>query len=412
MASKIIIPSSDFLKKLDEKLKSTPKKRSSSKSGLNSNHITDRINHIHNIIQNSPIQKNNARGVSRSSLPIHTLEHLSVFIMDEEHIHEEYLMSELGAKVHDNVLISSVAPVKAASVETTEAPEAESQLPDFWHKDKLEVSKTDLTGKGINVGVLDSGIYAKHQEFEGKNIVFAHFDKDGKYVDDNAKDYGTHGTHVCGLLAGKNAGIAPDAQLTVAAVLTENYGTAGYLGQILGGLNWLLGSDNAVHLINASVESSSGFNDYLYSTLETAQTNPGTLMIAAIGNNGSQGENSDNSPGNYNLTIGVGALDQDDNVASFSSWGTVSEMGGIKKPDLSAPGVYLYSSLPGVPGNRYWKQSGTSMASPVACGVAALLIEQNPDLLHNPDQLKSDLIERVVPISDTTRGGVGRVNIF
>lgn len=404
MATKVIIPSSAYLKRITKELKSNSRIRS--RNAPSSGH-KERTDHIHNIIKNSPTNNNQIR--KRSGIKAHALEHLSVFIMDEEDINEEYLRQELDAEIHDNFIVSSVAPVHSS-------PEDETTLPEFWHKDKLKVSESGLTGKGIVVGVLDSGIYAEHQEFDGKSIVFAHFDKDGKLVDDQAKDFGTHGTHVCGLLAGKNAGIAPDASLVVAAVLTENGGTAGYLGQILGGLNWLLGGNSTekntgVHLINASIESASGFNDYLYSTLETAQTNPGTLMIAAIGNNGSKGVNSDTSPGNYNLTLGVGALDQDDNVASFSAWGTVSEMDNISKPDLSAPGVYLYSSLPGVPGNRYFKQSGTSMASPVVCGVAALLLEDKPDLIFQPDVLKSNLINTVVPISDTERGGKGRVNI-
>ena len=380
MASKIIIPSYNYLQQLEEK------------HGV---HKSLKLDHIHKVIKSTPTKKRKA------IQPIHTLDHLHTFVLDEEDIHEEYLKNELEAEVHDNVIISSVQPTGAAQ-------ETVTGLPDFWHKQKLDLSATTLTGKGINVGVLDSGIYVQHQEFKGKNITFAHFDKNGKMTDQVAKDFGVHGTHVCGLLAGNYAGVAPEASLTVAAVLTESGGRAGYFAQILGGLNWLLSKDNGVHLINASLESAAGFNNYLYSSLQTAQTSPGTLMVAAIGNDGIKGVNSDTSPGNYNLTIGVGALDQQDNVASFSSWGTVSEMGGIKKPDFSAPGVNLYSSYPGAPGNKYLKQSGTSMAAPVACGVAALLIQQNPSLLYTPEVLKSQLIDGVAPISDVTRGGKGR----
>ncbi|STC94363.1 Subtilisin DY [Chryseobacterium carnipullorum] len=141
-----------------------------------------------------------------------------------------------------------------------------------------------------------------------------------------------------------------------------------------------------------------------------ALTDPGTLMIAAIGNNGSKGKNSDSSPGNYDLTLGIGALDENDKVASFSSWGTVAQLGNINKPDISAPGVWLYSSLSG-PGNQYFKQSGTSMASPVAAGIAALLLERQPELITQPLKLKELLLNMVIPLQDTERAGKGRINL-
>ncbi|WP_326984306.1 S8 family serine peptidase [Chryseobacterium sp. MYb264] len=407
MAVKIVIPSKAFLQDLEAGARSLR----STDPQLNLNSAKGKTAHIHDLIQNGSNRQNgrSALTASRSKGVYHALTNLCTFIMDEEQIDETYFKDAFDATIRENVEVAAVTPAERSL-------ESQADLPEFWHKKKLNLDGS-LTGRNINIGVIDSGIYASHQEFAGKQIKFAEFDSIGQLVGTIPKDYGTHGTHVCGLLAGKNAGVAPDASLTVAACLTQRGGTAGYLAQILGGLNFLLeqGRDNdiqagRVHLINASIESASGFNDYLHGALDMALTDPGTLMIAAIGNNGSKGKNSDCSPGNYDLTLGIGALDENDQVASFSSWGTVAPLGNISKPDISAPGVWLYSSLSGS-GNHYFKQSGTSMASPIAAGIAALLLERQPELMMQPLKLKELLLDMVIPLQDTERAGKGRVNL-
>lgn len=400
----MIIPSRSFLKDLESRGNGLLQNA----AGPDLSSAKGKAAHIHNLIQNSP-RKRRMRSAAPASGIYHVLPNLCTFVMDEEHVDESYFKDAFDATIRENVEVASVTPAETA----VQAP---TGLPEFWHKKKLNLDGS-LTGRNINVGVIDSGIYASHQEFAGKNIKFAEFDSVGKLVGNTPKDFGTHGTHVCGLLGGKNAGVAPDVSLTVAACLTEKGGTAGYLAQILGGLNYLLEQgreegteEERIHLINASIESASGFNDYLHGALDLALTDPGTLMIAAIGNNGSKGKGSDSSPGNYDLTLGIGALDENDKVASFSSWGIVAQLGNISKPDMSAPGVWLYSSLSG-PGNRYFKQSGTSMASPVVAGIAALLLERQPELIAQPLKLKELLLSLAVPLEDVERGGRGRVNL-
>lgn len=403
MAYKIVTPSVKF----SAYLQSQKPLLKNGLTGVELHTAKGRTRHIHDIIKNAPSKSFLKRGQKKEYF---ILDNLSSFIMDEEDINEAYFRDTFDVIIHDNFEVSSINPTEGA------ISNAQSTLPDFWHKRKLNLSSLNLTGKNVNIGVLDSGIYSSHQEFEGKLIKFAEFDALGQFKGIIPKDYGTHGTHVCGLLAGNNAGVAPDVSLTVVACLTERGGTAGYLAQILGGLNYLLeqgnngNTDEKIHIINASIESSSGYNDYLHAALNTAITEPGTLMVAAIGNNGSLGEDSDSSPGNYDLTLGIGALDENDVVASFSSWGMVAQSGNISKPDLSAPGVSLYSSLSG-PGNRYFQQSGTSMASPIVAGMAALLLEREPELLLQPLKIKQKLIDLVVAIPNPVRAGHGRVNL-
>lgn len=340
----------------------------------------------------------------------HVLEGLGVLLIEEDTFDEEALRSRMDAVVLDNVKIASVAPVAAS----------DAGKPDFWNLEKINVSSMrsqGLDGKGITVGVLDSGIYATHQEFEGKQIIFAQFDQHGQRVDAPAKDFGKHGTHVSGLIAGKNAGVAPEAALIVAAVLTVNGGTAGYLAQILAGLNWLLTEDFSgdpetpgVHLVNASLEAGRGYKDFLYNALTNALVAPGTLMIGAVGNSGSAGVNSCSSPGNYDIVLGVGATDIDDNIASFSSWGTIPEANNVAKPDMCAPGKGVWSAVPGS-GNHYQQMDGTSMASPMVAGAAALMMQQDPTLVHNPVVLRDEIIKRTTPLEDVARGGRGRLQL-
>ena len=347
---------------------------------------------------------------------------IGALLLEEEDFHGPSIADQHFCAVLDNILVHAIRPPRAEAdaVPQTTAP-AVSVEPDFWHLKKIGVASMrsrGLDGKGIRIGVLDSGIDANHREFRGKDIVFAEFGQDGQPVANPTRDAGTHGTHVCGLLAGDNAGVAPAASLAVAAVLTVNGGEDGYLAQILAGLDWLITHDfggdpdqPGVHLVNASFSVKVGYNPFLYHPLLSARNLPGVLMVAAVGNEGSRGPDSDTSPGNYDLVVGVGATDSNDAVASFSSWGTVPENGGIVKPDLCAPGVALWSSLSG-PGDRYVQQDGTSMASPLVAGAAALLLQEDPSLVRLPASLRDRILERVVPLSaEVTRAGRGRLQL-
>lgn len=362
-----------------------------------------------------------------NALPAHRLlPSLGAIIMDEDAVDRRAL--EQTAAVFENVLIPLVVPYRAvqraedgqqiAKIESVPAVASE----DAWHLEAINVGAArakNLTGSGVLVGVLDTGIDAAHPELDGRlhdGTAFAEFDLTGALISSTPRDAFDHGTHVCGLIAGQTVGVAPEATLAVAAVLTYQtiWGPGGYLAQIAAGLDWLFTSsfrgeaeDPGVDVINASL-SGSGYDAYLYTSLAQARLALGTLLIAAVGNNGERGANKHGSPGNYDITHGVGAVDSAGIVARFSDWGTVSQHPGIAKPDMCAPGVDVWSA---VPGGRYEAMSGTSMATPLVTGVAALLLQQDPTLSVAAADLQGRLFTLTTTPPSGPRAGRGRLDL-
>lgn len=339
------------------------------------------------------------------------LEGIGALLLDEEDVDRRRLEESLGAVVLENG--PAACPASASAGVKSKSPE-----PNFWHLEKINVGALrdrGVTGAGVAVGVLDSGVEGSHPEFAGKKIHFAHFDRDGNQIDAAPKDFGYHGTHVAGLIAGRNAGVAPDAVLAVAAVLTEKRGHACHHAAILAGLDWLIKTDfldtpdePGCSVINSSLQIK-GFNNFLYNFLATAGVAPGSLLIAAAGNFGWVNPGQPTTPGNYDIVVGVGATDADDRVALFSQWGVVKESGGVAKPDLCAPGVDIWSSSPS---GGYNKMSGTSMASPLACGAAALLLQQQPALARDARRLKEALLRHTLPLpAEGPKAGRGRLQL-
>jgi serine protease AprX len=117
--------------------------------------------------------------------------------------------------------------------------------------------------------------------------------------------------------------------------------------------------------------------------------------VQSAGNSGPSCESINTPAAIYDASFTVGATAQNGSIANFSSRGPVVEDGNNRiKPDITAPGISIYSSIRN---REYGDLSGTSMAAPHVAGMAALLISADPDLRGHPDEIEEAILSRAIP---------------
>lgn len=218
-----------------------------------------------------------------------------------------------------------------------------------------------VRGTGVSVAVIDTGIAYTHSDLSanyagGRDFV----NNDADPADDN-----NHGTHVAGTIAAVLngtgvVGVAPEARLYGLKVL--NASGSGSWSNIMAAVQWA--ADNGMQVTNNSYGSSSHPGTLVESAFANAAA-AGVLHIAAAGNSGtcSGTTNTVGYPARFSSVVAVAATQQNDTRPCFSSTGPEVE--------LAAPGVGIVST---VRNGGYASFSGTSMASPHAAGVAALVM--------------------------------------
>ena len=239
-----------------------------------------------------------------------------------------------------------------------------------------------LSGKGVSVGHLDTGVDAAHPDLAGRVAEWEAFDQFGNALTGTPRyDSDFHGTHTAGVIAGGSSGgmaigIAPGARLSCALVLPQGTGTT---KQIVRGMEWCLA--RGVDVLNLSL-GGSGYNEAYESAVRHLNL-LGTFSAFSVGNSGI---GVTGSPANHRDACAVGALNEQNEVADFSGGGAfVWDHNDVYvKPDLCAPGVAIHSSIPTAyvretGSDPYDDLDGTSMAAPHVSGTAALLWEAFPD---------------------------------
>jgi len=264
---------------------------------------------------------------------------------------------------------------QAAAAATATGLWDESQF--TWGLQATHAATSQLSGNGVKVAVLDTGFDSTHPDFAGRAIAAQSF-----VPGSDAQDVFGHGTHCIGTACGPRNphvlpgyGIAHQADILVGKVLgNDGRGTD---GQILSGITWAV--TNGCRVVSMSLSAPvqpGGLFSVVFENAARAALAQGTVIIAAAGNDSLRQVNlirTVGHPANCPSILAVAAIDSSFAVASFSNGGINPEGGEV---NIAGPGVDVYSSWP-MP-IRYRRISGTSMATPHAAGIAALLAEANP----------------------------------
>jgi hypothetical protein len=257
--------------------------------------------------------------------------------------------------------------------------------------------------------------YQEGREYQWNGSSWASWLNDDLYFRTNdygyAYDNNGHGTHVSGIIAAESntmgvAGVSFGSNTKIMPLKTQDSSGSGSTSDIVNAVYYA--ADNGARIINMSLGS--GTSSSSFASAVTYAYNKGVCVFASAGNDG---DTSINYPASYPNVVSVGATDNRDNIAEFSNQNSYV--------DVSAPGVDIYSTMPTYAvglndvgcSQTYSFMSGTSMASPMAAGVGALLRSKFPSL--TPAQVASKMQtyanDKGAPGRDNAFG-YGRVNAY
>ncbi len=325
-----------------------------------------------------------------------------------------------GAIKTQSILTSSLVTTFDKTVHATAA----------WNK-----PNGGLTGKGVGVAVIDTGIAGDLVDFNSGDGSGSSRVVQSAVVNPDATtatDLYGHGTHVAGIIAGNSnarplsdllhgdyVGVAPDANL-ISIKASDDAGDSTVL-DVIYGLQFAVDhkADYNIRVVNMSLDSATAQSyktDPLDAAAEAAWFN-GIVVVAAAGNRGTDADAVSYAPANDPYVITVGATDEnntsgaaDDTIADWSSRGTTQD--GVVKPDIYAPGSRIVSNLaPGSVfttlcatcisgGGQYIRAGGTSMAAPMVAGAVA-------DVLQNHTSWTPDQVKAALKLGANTMSGTG-----
>lgn len=284
-----------------------------------------------------------------------------------------------------------------------------------------------VDGAGVGVAVVDTGVDGLHPDLAdrvGENVKVLPGGVSIPFPDTDLASLGGHGTHVAGIVAG--TGAASDGTFSGAAPGATIHGVSGgtliSMHSALDALDWVLDHhdavDPAIRVVNNSWGSTGEHDpDSATTRLVDELVDAGVLVVFAAGNSGGDGESLQTSPECTNPNPGVVCVAAYDDLGEGTRAGTTAGFSsrGIADdeatwPDLAAPGADIVAACrPTLPvcltgaafvsdPLHYASLSGTSMAAPHIAGIAAQLLQVDPDL--SPEAVADALVATATDYGD------------
>ncbi len=301
-----------------------------------------------------------------------------------------------------------------------------------WWLSAIGAEDLPYNGTGVRVAVIDTGIY-DHPDLnvvENRNFV----------TDESLLNYNDnigHGTHVAGIIGGSGGGSSGEYRGVAPGVLLINARVGGAVGfeegEIISAIDWSskptgLGGAGADIISMSFGRDYPVISDSLINTISNAKQDYGVIFVASSGNSGPE-YFTGSSPASGIDVISVGATDENNRLASFSSWGPTFSY--LSYPDIVAPGVNIIST--NAKDSIFSKEmlyigdffdfsgeadyiplSGTSMSCPMVSGALAILKDAFPSV--TPDTARIALLEGARKLSnedkdDLLKSGLGLINV-
>jgi serine protease AprX len=259
----------------------------------------------------------------------------------------------------------------------------------------------NLTGKGVTVAILDTGIYPYHDVFTNDGArnwnsrIKAFYDETLENITTPPYDIQWHGTWAASILGGNSSvyrGVAPEVNFVVMKLFYINDSEVITTIPILSkAVDWLIENKETyqIKIVSMSFGSKPEPNNLAdlskMDNIVSRLVEEGMLVVAAAGNNGNEGIRTINAPGSAKSILTVGGVDYQGNVYDKSSKGPTYDES--IKPDVCAPALSVTGAYPSPSNSSYAYASGTSASTPFVAGLAALMLERDPDL--SPFELKN-----------------------
>lgn len=264
----------------------------------------------------------------------------------------ERITQDSNIQANDEIFVQEDAPSHLVRL-SQEGPVDEDEAQDFYYSG-------DYQGRDVISYIIDTGVSVNNPEFQGRAMLGPNFSTDFRNI-----DYIGHGTHVAGIIGSKTYGVAKEIKMMSIKVLDRN--GQGSLSSVIEGLEFAVNHmrENGLKGI-ANLSLGASKSNILDSAVQAAYEQ-GLLVIVAAGNNNMDACHTSPAGSPYSLTVGA-IDDKNDMIAHFSNWG--------RCVDLFASGVEVESLNNDRNFDQVQTLSGTSMASPIVAGVAAILLEQ------------------------------------